>query len=329
MKQISIVAVMILASLSTFGQATDTVIIPLARTSKVIFTIQDKSDLEVLRHYNFQNMFTDVINRLDSTMQDAPSSSVVVNEEDWSTPESPSQESSEDDDEDDDDDNDENWNNDHRRGIGRTWQSWNMDLGINNYIEDGQFPTDDKPYVVKPWGSWYVGLTSLQRTRLGRHMFLEWGLGVNWYTFKFEHEDVMIIDNEEGIEFVEDTRDVNHIKSKLSATYINASLVPLIDLGDHSRKPRFWDGYGSEFRMGIGPYVGYRIGSKSKFVFEENGDKQKEKNHDSLHLNNLRYGLRLQLGFNSTDFFVNYDLNDLFVEDRGPDLNAVSFGFIF
>ena len=66
MKTISIVTLIILMSLNSYSQPTDTVVIPLARTSKVIFTIQDKKDIETLRHYNFQELFNDVLNKLDS-----------------------------------------------------------------------------------------------------------------------------------------------------------------------------------------------------------------------------------------------------------------------
>jgi hypothetical protein len=90
-----------------------------------------------------------------------------------------------------------------------------------------------------------------------------------------------------------------------------------------------WDGYGNSFRIGAGPYVGYRIASRSKLVYSEDGDVEKEKDRDSFYLNNLRYGARLQLGFRSTDLFFNYDLNELFVEGKGPKLNAFSFGIIF
>jgi hypothetical protein len=45
-------------------KSADTVIIPLAKTSKIIFIMQDRSDLEVLKHYNFQDMFTDVFKKL-------------------------------------------------------------------------------------------------------------------------------------------------------------------------------------------------------------------------------------------------------------------------
>jgi hypothetical protein len=329
MKNISIVTVLILTCLSSYSQPTDTVVIPLARTSKIIFTIQDKKDIETLRHYNFQALFNDVLNKLDSAKAPSSEETAAVNEEDWSMPEETENETEH---TDENDNGENNWHSQkyHRRGVGRTWQSSNVDIGINNYLADGQFPSDNDPYVVRPWGSWYVGLTSLQRTRVGKHVFFEWGLGVSWYSFKFEDDDLMITRTDDGLQFSTDTRDVNHIKSKLSATFINASFVPLLDLGDHSRKPRFWDGYGSEFRMGVGPYVGYRIGSKTKLVYEDaDGDKQKEKDRDSYHLNNLRYGIRLQLGFNSTDFFINYDLNELFVENKGPKVNAVSFGLIF
>ena len=48
--------------------AADTVVVPLAETSKIIFTIQDHHDLEVLKHYNFQELFQDIFRKLgDST----------------------------------------------------------------------------------------------------------------------------------------------------------------------------------------------------------------------------------------------------------------------
>jgi hypothetical protein len=64
-------------------------------------------------------------------------------------------------------------------------------------------------------------------------------------------------------------------------------------------------------------------------VYTENGDKKKEHHHDNYYLTNLRYGVRLQLGFDDVDFFFNYDINNLFVDNKGPQLNAFSFGVSF
>ena len=48
-----------------------------------------------------------------------------------------------------------------------------------------------------------------------------------------------------------------------------------------------------------------------------------------FYLDSIRYGLRMQIGVRSTDLFINYDMNELFDEGKGPTLNAVSFGVIF
>ena len=319
-------------------ESADTVIVPLAETSKIIFTIRDRSDLEILKHYNFQELFNDILRKLEESevVENDTNQNVVKAEEDWkiSRKDESGDSYREDDDHDDhdnDDDGDEEvkWQNSRRGGIGRTWQSYNIDLGTNNYLVDDQFPDGSEPYAVRPWGSWYLAGNSVQRTRLGRNIFVEWGLGVSWYSFKFQEDNMLIQKDELGVRFEPDTRDVKYIKSKLSATFINASLVPVLDFGDHSRRARIWDGNGSGFRFGIGPYVGYRISSKTKLVFEEDGDREKEKDRDNFYLNNLRYGFRIQLGVRSTDLFLNYDMNELFAKDKGPKLNAISFGLIF
>lgn len=325
-------------------QKADTVIVSLGKTSKVIFTMEDRSDLEILKHYNFQDLFQDILNKIEKSNGVADSdttrtSSITEEEEEKpGTTEDRTDNSDRSDEEDwtsdrrtdDDDGHDDEWEKrvEQRRGrIGRTWQSFNFDLGTNNYLSEGKF--QDTLYSVRPWGSWYFAASTIQRTRVGRNFFVEWGLGISWYNFKFQNDDVMIQRTDNGVEFVADTRNVNHNKSKLTATYINASFVPVLDFGDHSRKPRMWDGYRSAFRIGIGPYLGYRISSRSKLVYSEDGNREKEKERNSFYLSNLRYGARLQLGFHGTDLFFNYDLNELFAENKGPKLNAFSFGVIF
>lgn len=312
-------------------QKGDTIILELAKTSKVIFTIQDRSDLETLKQYDFQKLFQDVLTKLEANDTSAlPKSDTALalvavpreeDSEDWSWHGSGSE---------GEHNNNDDWNvHYHSSHWGRTWQSFNLELGTNNYLSKGKFPDNDNAlYAVRPWGSWYVGLSSIQRTRMSKKFFLEWGVGVNWYNFKFQDDNVLIQKDDDGIHFVEDTRDVDYIKSKLTASFVTASLVPLVDFGGNSRKSRFWEG-GNSFRIGLGPYVGYRIASHSKLVYKDDDGKEKEKNHDNLYLNNFRYGARLQIGYRSTDLFFNYDLNELFVSGKGPNLNAFSFGVIF
>ncbi|MEJ0057571.1 MAG: hypothetical protein WDN75_19160 [Bacteroidota bacterium] len=173
-----------------------------------------------------------------------------------------------------------------------------------------------------------MGLNSIWRTRIARKFFLEWGGGVSWYNFKFDDPSTVMSKDDNTVIFSQDTRNVDLRKSKLTVTYVNISAVPMIDFGDNSRKYTFLDGgkSSSSFRFGVGPYAGYRIDSYTKQMYYENNEKRRSHDHDNFYLNNLRYGLRLQMGFRDTEIFFNYDMNELFTTDKGPKLNAFSFG---
>ena len=212
-----------------------------------------------------------------------------------------------------------------------TSYSFNIDFGINNYLEDGKFPDDNNAiYAVKPFGSWNIGLNWVNSTHVAGPLYLEWGPGISWYNFKFDNEDARILKTDDGLEFYLADPAVDSKKSKLVATYVNANIVPMLDFGRRSRggKFTFMEKNSRGFRLGVGGYGGYRIGSRTKYVIKEDGDKEKEKDKRNFYLNNWRYGVRVQMGYRGIDFYVNYDLNDLFAEGKGPQLNAFSFGIV-
>lgn len=308
------------------AQEGDSVVIRVGKESKVTFSIKDKKDLETLKHYDFQSLMDDMLKKLEArdTTPLTKSSSEYL--KDTVKKEAPVQAT---------EDWDKEWNSDREnkskknRYERKTHSSFNIDLGMNNYLQNGQFPSGSSAelYTVKPWGSWYVGLNSILRTRITRKLFLEWGGGVSWYNFKFENYKTVISKDDNGVIFSLDPRDLNFQKSKLTVAYVNISAVPVFDFGDNGRKSTFFDGHhSSSFRIGFGPYAGYRLDSYSKQMWFQDGDKHKSHNHDSFYLDNFRYGLRLQLGFRDTDIFFNYDLNELFLANKGPKLNAISFG---
>src|SRR5690606_8520446 len=71
--------------------------------------------------------------------------------------------------------------------------SFNIEFGLNNYFENGNLgATNSEDYAVKPFGSWYVGITSKRRSKIAGAFFLEWGGGVSWYNFKMENPDIRI-----------------------------------------------------------------------------------------------------------------------------------------
>jgi hypothetical protein len=324
-----LIYIFILAFVSLAGYAqqpsADTVEIELTPDSKVVFTMQDRGDLEYLEQVDFQALFDDILDNLreDDVYNDEYLDEDAFEEDD----DEEADDYDEDDDETDDDDDCER----HDKNWFPHWKHlFNADFGINSYLYDGSFTNEnDVPYSVRPWGSWYVALNGVHRLRFSKAVSLEGTLGISWYNFKFNDDDILVTTNENGVIFQPDPRNLSFTKSKLTVSYINAATILMVHSGRRHHKERCENHNHSIFRIGAGPYVGYRIGSYAKQQFLVNGEKEFNRERDPFFLENIRYGVRLQLGIHSTDFFINYDLNELFVENKGPALNAYSFGVIF
>lgn len=202
---------------------------------------------------------------------------------------------------------------------------FNVDLGVNNYLNaDGQFPTSDNPYAVKGWGSWNVGLNWMAAQRISKGLYWNFGVGFQFYNFKFENRDFQAVRGEDMIEFAQRT-DVDGFKSKISASYLTAMTMLELDFGKMNDNGR------RGVRIAAGPYVGYRLGGQSKFIYREleGSGRNKDKQNTGLYLNNLRYGVRGEIGVGRYTFFSTYDLNTLFQDGKGPELNPITFGIVF
>lgn len=333
----------------------DTVIIELNKNSKIVIYTKTRGDLAALENYDINQMIRDLNNQLsDSSVNyleingeegKAYANDDEVDMNDWKINRDEVRiklggmqvdvDPDEVDDWDEDDWNDRKKVSYDAERVDRTTNHFNIDIGLNNWLKSsGSFPNaDNEAYSVKPFGSWYVGLSSINRTWVGGPLFLEWGLGINWYNWKFEDPDFRIVEAAEMVEFVSlPTR--NGQKSKLTATYINVQAVPMFDFSRGRQKVKSIESGGVRvkrysrqgFRFGLGGYAGYRIGSHSKFIYKENGDNNRDKERDNFFLENFRYGLRAQVGWKGMELFGTYDLNEVFSNGRGPKLNAVSFG---
>lgn len=185
-----------------------------------------------------------------------------------------------------------------------------LELGINTWIGDGNAP------AVRPWGSWNPAFNSYYTYKPGKNFRLKTMLGVSWYNFKFEDRNLQALRGPDGIIF-EQFEDGGGIKSKISASYANLSLIPSIQSNN------------GKLRFGIGPYVGLRLGGRGKLVYrDDNGNRQRQFQMGNMFANDFRYGGRIEIGVGDVDLFMNYDLNEMFQTDKGPKVNTLSFGII-
>ncbi len=200
-------------------------------------------------------------------------------------------------------------------------QFWGIDLGLNNYLENGSFPdASGQPYGLRIDGSRFVSFGTYQRMRLGgqKSIFsLQMGLEWSWHNFMFEGNNYLVREDDALVyrDYLEDFGQTLR-KTKLTVSYLNLPLT---------LNARFRDRDGRRtFNLGVGGYIGTRLTSYTKT--RENNSNSSDRTRDNFFLNNWRYGVEAHFGFRDVLLFAKYDLNTLFVPDRGPELNAFAFG---
>jgi predicted RNase H-related nuclease YkuK (DUF458 family) len=189
---------------------------------------------------------------------------------------------------------------------------FNFHLGLNNYFEKDHIPSNEQTaYVLSPLRSRYFAINYVQKYRIASPFFITTGVELAFNNYMFRDE-IRINKSNGTVAFEPVERDVR--KSKLATTYVNIPLMAVLD-------------FNNKFHLGVGGYVGYRLGSHSKIKYSS-GDDIKDKERSNFYLNDWRYGIRGIIGVRDVKLFVNYDLNTLFRGTRGPEVNAISFGVV-
>jgi hypothetical protein len=358
--------VALLSSINALNAASaDTVIIELTNKSKIVIYTSDREELKGIEKYDLNQMIKDLngalgskkIEKIELTDESGKkylkdttivigdkgaktrikigNMELLVDADEWDNIDDVIEESLE---------NDEKFKRFtfEEQSEDRTKNNFNMDIGINNWMEGGSFPdANNAAYRLNPKGSWYLALNSTYNTWVTGPLFIDWGFGVSWYNFNLQDTDYKFSQGANELELIKAPIEFNTVKSRLTVPYVNAMFVPMFDFAKGKRKVDNREKGSLTFRtykkqglrFGAGPYVGYRVGGNTKFKYKENGDMQKEKFSDSYYLQNVRYGIRAQFGFKGLDLFATYDLNEVFSSGKGPagssGLNAMSFGITF
>lgn len=305
-KNIGFVALVLLLMFGSTAQAQDTVRVDVGGT-KVIIITKDKDGLKKLSDVDLNQIIAEAVKKADSTRSGDKKTVIVYqpneNFNDYYTSEYESQRKR---------------LKKYKRKPSHVRNFLAVDLGFNNYLEDGKFPDEaGKDYGLDVFGSRYISVGWYRRTSFfGSPLRLTMGLEVNWNNYMFKN-NTYITQDTASVEFRNYLNDNGATlnKSKLTTVYAN---IPVM-LGF-----KFRNRYGrTTFRIDAGGYAGYRLDSYAKI--KPNGQ-DTQRPHQNYFLNNWRYGLVTYVGFSGIQLFAKYDLNTLFVDGKGPSLNSFSFG---
>jgi hypothetical protein len=203
-------------------------------------------------------------------------------------------------------------------GFRKNWSGFEM--GINGYMtpDNSLTLTGDADYIDLRYNkSVVVNLNFWQQSFpiVSNNLGLVTGLGLGFNNYRFDNQ-TRIVYNREGLDFYTDT--INSItKNKLTLTWINLPL--LLEFQTHGR------GF-EKFHIAGGMIVGTRIGTHAKYVIDDAGKKRKEKNYHDFHVPPFRFDLTGRIGWGRINLFATYSLNNLFKDDKGPELVPFSVG---
>lgn len=213
-----------------------------------------------------------------------------------------------------------------RRYDRRTYSDLVMAIGFNNALIEGQ-SLEDSPYKIG--GSRFFELGWQWRTRVFKNS--------NWlrfnYGFSFQFNGLKPENNQYFVQNGNQTElqefDVELDKSKFRMD--NLVFPAHFEFGPSKHK-KYEDSFryslDDQFRVGIGGYAGFNLGTRQKLKYTQDGDSIKDKLKRDYNTSDLIYGLSAYAGFEGVLLYIKYDLNPIF-KDAPIEQNNISLGLRF
>ena len=208
----------------------------------------------------------------------------------------------------------------------RTTSDFVLAFGLNNAIIEGE-NFNDTPYKIG--GSRFFEMGWAWKTRVFQNSnFLRIKYGYSFQINGLKPKDNMYF-TQNGDETMLEEFPSELKKSKLSIT--NLVFPVHFEFGPSKRIDRenyFRYSTRNQFKIGIGGYAGFNIGTRQKLKYSVDGEKIKDKMKKSFNATSLVYGLSGYIAFDDTALYVKYDLSPIF-NDQVVKQNNISLGVRF
>ena len=150
------------------------------------------------------------------------------------------------------------------------------------------------------------------------------GLGFEWNSYNFKNK-ITLAQNAPYISASNTSvapDSVSYSKNKLKVAYIKAPL--LLELNTNTNNSD------KSFHIAGGIELGYKIGSRTKQVYELGGYDYKIKRKEDYSLADFKYSAVVRAGYGDYfTVFANYGLSELFAKDKGPQVFPLTAGISF
>ncbi|SHJ47127.1 hypothetical protein [Pseudozobellia thermophila] len=208
----------------------------------------------------------------------------------------------------------------------RTYSYPVVAIGLNNALFEGG-SLDDSPYKVG--GSRFFELGWVWRTRVfenSNFLRLAYGASLQFNGLKPEDNQYFVMQDGEA-RLQEFETDLKKSKFRMDNLVfpVHFEIGPS-NFSSSDEKIRY--DIHNKFRVGLGGYAGFNLGTRQKLKYEVDGETVKDKLKRSYNTSNFIYGLSGYLGFDGVLLYAKYDLNPIF-KDASVDQHNISLGLRF
>ncbi len=206
-----------------------------------------------------------------------------------------------------------------RRSFRDNWAGFEM--GVNGFMAPGyelNLPAESDPIAIRYEKSFVYNLNLFQQNinLIGNNVGLVTGVGFTFNNYRFDNQ-TRLVKGPEEIEFITDTEN-DIVRNKLFLSYVN---VPLM-LEFQTKGNREID----RFHIAGGVIAGGRIRTNTKYIYDDEGEKRKEREYKDYYIAPFKLDLTGRIGWGKVNIFATYSLNSLFAEGKGPELYPFSVG---
>jgi hypothetical protein len=198
-----------------------------------------------------------------------------------------------------------------------------FDLGLTNFFST---PFDSN----LPEGNMWMDLNSGKAVSVGMNIMqysiglqkekdnfgIVTGLGWTINNYRFDTKNIMIRDDDGYTTYQVTDRTVD--KNKLVTSFLTVPVLMELQLPAHQGH--------KDFFISAGVYGGFRLGSHTKVVYTDNGDREKEKGRDDYNINTFKYGLMARFGYKWIKLYAKCDFSPMFESGRGPEVYPWTVG---
>jgi hypothetical protein len=195
-----------------------------------------------------------------------------------------------------------------------------LDIGVNGYMTPQNSLTVNSSYRFLELDysrsrsiAWNMGQYNFHIVK--NYVQVVTGIGLEWNSYAFRNNWTLDTDSP----MVTATEDnVDYTKNKLKTTWVNVPLLLEFNTSKNEDK---------SFHIAVGVTGGYNIfRNRLKQEFSVDGTDSKRKLKDDFNVNPFRYALTARVGYGDVSIFANYSVNEMFKENRGPELHPFSAG---